>query len=148
MRRVSKPAFQLTWNRNGLMIIDSPRMWTTTSRRRRLLSRPLCAGAQDGDAEFTRSGGPLQRRLRPVRAAADQDGMTSSASPTATWLPAAMVRAAVVHSTAAAPARGRHRAPESESGAPEATEEQQLRVGRHAEPEEQDSLDWLGFTLR
>ena len=74
--------------------------------------------------------------------------MTSSASPTATWLPAAMVRAAVVHPTAAAPARGRHRAPEFEAGAPEATVEQLLREGRHTEPEEQDSLAWLGFALR
>ena len=74
--------------------------------------------------------------------------MTSSASPTATWLPAAMVRAAVVHPTAAAPARGRHRAPEFEAAAPEATVEQLLREGRHAEPEEQDSLAWLGFALR
>jgi len=75
--------------------------------------------------------------------------MTSSASPTATWLPAAMVRAAVVHPTAAAPARGRHRAPEFEAGAQEASEEQLRSAGRHAEPEEQeDSLAWLGFTFR
>ena len=74
--------------------------------------------------------------------------MTSSPSPTATWLPAAMVRAAVVHPSAAAPARGRHRAPEFEAGASEATAEQLLREGRHAEPEELDSLAWLGLTLR
>ncbi|MCA0144198.1 hypothetical protein [Blastococcus sp. LR1] len=73
--------------------------------------------------------------------------MTSSASPTATWLPAAMVRAAVVHSTAAAPARGRHRAPEF--GGPEvATSEELVRPGRHAEPAESDSLAWLGFSFR
>ena len=73
--------------------------------------------------------------------------MTSSASPTATWLPAAMVRAAVVHSPAAAPARGRHRAPEF--GTVEvATQEELVRPGRHAEPEEEDSLVWLGFSFR
>ncbi|NEK87032.1 hypothetical protein GCU60_14910 [Blastococcus saxobsidens] len=72
--------------------------------------------------------------------------MTSSASPNATWLSAAMVRAAVVHPTAAAPARGRHRAPEFETQV--ATQEQLVRPGRHAEPEEEDSLDWLGFRFR
>jgi hypothetical protein len=73
--------------------------------------------------------------------------MTSSVTSTATWLPAAMVRAAVVHPTAAAPARGRHRAPEFGSGTPVAAEEQPIRRGRHAEPEEEDSLAWLGFAL-
>ncbi|MGY1845951.1 MULTISPECIES: hypothetical protein [unclassified Blastococcus] len=74
--------------------------------------------------------------------------MTSGATPTTTWLPAAMVRAAVVHSPAAAPARGRHRAPEFEAPARVPDEEQLLRPGRHAEPEEEDSLAWLGFALR
>ena len=74
--------------------------------------------------------------------------MTSSASPTATWLPAAIARAAVVHPTAAAPARGRHRAPQFEAGAPGAREEHQLGKARHAEPEEQDSLAWLGPAFR
>ncbi|RBY94575.1 hypothetical protein DQ244_04590 [Blastococcus sp. TBT05-19] len=73
--------------------------------------------------------------------------MTSSASPTATWLPAAMVRAAVVHSPAAAPARGRHRAPEFGTDVP-ATADELVRPGRHAEPEEEDSLAWLGFSFR
>jgi hypothetical protein len=74
--------------------------------------------------------------------------MTSSASPSATWLPASMVRAAVVHSSAAAPTRGRHRA--AEFGGPQvvATPEELVRSGRHAEPEESDSLAWLGFSFR
>ena len=74
--------------------------------------------------------------------------MTSSASPTATWLPAAIARAAVVHPTAAAPARGRHRAPGFGAGAPGAKEEHQLGEARHAGFEEQDSLAWLGSGLR
>ncbi|CCG02118.1 hypothetical protein [Blastococcus saxobsidens] len=74
--------------------------------------------------------------------------MTSSATPTTTWLPAAMVRAAVVHSPAAAPARGRHRAPEFGPVERVAGEEQLVRHGRHAEPEEEDSLAWLGFSFR
>ncbi|RZU30607.1 hypothetical protein [Blastococcus saxobsidens] len=74
--------------------------------------------------------------------------MTSSASPNATWLPAAMLRAAVVHPTGAAPARGRHRAPEFGREAHVATQEQLVRPGRHAEPEEEDSLAWLGFSFR
>ena len=73
--------------------------------------------------------------------------MTSSTSRTATWLPAALVRAAVVHSSAAAPARGKHRAPEF-GALLVATEEQLVRPGRHAEPEEEDSLAWLGLTFR
>ncbi|MCF6742702.1 hypothetical protein E9529_00120 [Blastococcus sp. KM273128] len=64
---------------------------------------------------------------------------------TATWLPAALVRAAVVHPAAATPARGRHRAPEP--GTPVPTREGE-RPGRHAEPDEQDSLAWLGSSLR
>ncbi|MDK3258247.1 hypothetical protein [Blastococcus capsensis] len=74
--------------------------------------------------------------------------MTSRATPTTTWPPAAMVRAAVVRSPAAAPARGRHRAPEFGAADRVAGEEQLVRPGRHAEPEEEDSLAWLGFTFR
>lgn len=73
--------------------------------------------------------------------------MISRATPTTTWLPAAMVRAAVVHSPAAAPARSRHRAPEFGAAERVAGEEQLTRPGRHAEPEE-DSLAWLGSTFR
>ncbi|SEL56204.1 hypothetical protein SAMN04515665_114125 [Blastococcus sp. DSM 46786] len=74
--------------------------------------------------------------------------MTSSATSTATWLPAALVRAAVVHPTAAVPARGRHRAREADAPVPVGDGEQPARPGRHVEPEEQDSLAWLGFSLR
>ena len=73
--------------------------------------------------------------------------MTSSASPNATCLPAAMVRAAVVHPTAAAPARGRHRAPEFGAETHVVTQDELVHPGRHAEPEE-DSLAWLGFSFR
>jgi hypothetical protein len=73
--------------------------------------------------------------------------MTSSASPTATWLPAAMVRAAVVHSAAAAPARARHRAPEF-GGAQVARSAEPVGSGRHDEAEESDWLAWLGFSVR
>ncbi|MGY1725230.1 hypothetical protein [Blastococcus sp. SYSU DS0533] len=72
--------------------------------------------------------------------------MTSSATPTATWLPAALVRAAVVH-PAAAPARGRHRAPEPSAPVPAGDGEQRASPARHADPEEQDSLAWLGTAL-
>ena len=92
-------------------------------------------------------GSPL-RTLRFAGATVDHGAMTSSASPTATWLPAAMVRAADVHPAAAAPARGRHRAPESGSETPVATQDELVRPGRHAEPEEEDSLSWLGFSFR
>ncbi|TYP81252.1 hypothetical protein [Blastococcus xanthinilyticus] len=74
--------------------------------------------------------------------------MTTSATRTATWLPAAMARAAVVHSTSTAPARGRHRAPEVRVAVHVAADEELTRRGRHAELEEEDSLAWLGFTLR
>ena len=73
--------------------------------------------------------------------------MTSTTRRTATWRPAAMLRPAVVHSSAAA-CRGRHRAPESGAVDQVGGEEALLRRGRHAEPEEDDSLDWLGFALR
>ncbi len=81
--------------------------------------------------------------------------MTSSA----TWLPAAIARAAVVHAPPAqkVPSTGRHLAPEVPGTVRIATPEDLLRTGRHAEPEwsrdlhdperdEDDSLSWLGFT--
>jgi hypothetical protein len=85
--------------------------------------------------------------------------MTSSAS-SATWLPAAMARAAVVFAPAppAVPSTGRHLAPEMPGQAPRiATPEDLLRRGRHAEPawardlhdprrDDVDAFDWLGFT--
>ncbi|MFD2093629.1 hypothetical protein [Blastococcus deserti] len=82
--------------------------------------------------------------------------MTSSAS-SATWLPTAIVRAAVVTPP---PARwvptGRHRAPDSVSVMDAVATDLDLgRRGRHAEPEwgremfdalrDEDPLDWLGF---
>jgi len=82
--------------------------------------------------------------------------MTSPAS-SATWLPAAITRAAVV---TAAPAQwvptGRHGAPHSGSLSDTVTTDPDLdRRGRHAEPEwtrelfdslrDEDALDWLGF---
>jgi len=85
--------------------------------------------------------------------------MTSSASP-ATWLPAAIMRAAVV---TAPPAQwvppGRHRAPELAATMESVATGQDLqRRGRHAEPEwhrelfdavrDEDPLDWLGFANR
>ncbi|WP_346622299.1 hypothetical protein [Blastococcus montanus] len=74
--------------------------------------------------------------------------MTSPALSGATWLPAAVMRAAVVHSIAAVPARGRHRAPEFGVAARVAGEEQPTRRGRHAEPEEDDFPAWLGLAPR
>jgi len=81
--------------------------------------------------------------------------MTSSAS----WLPAAIARAAVVSTRPAqnVPSTGRHAAPEVPGAVRIATPEDLLRTGRHAEPEwvrdlhdpqrdEVDSLSWLGFT--
>ncbi|TFV65341.1 UNVERIFIED_ORG: hypothetical protein E4P37_10605 [Bacillus sp. AZ43] len=80
--------------------------------------------------------------------------MTSPAS-TATWLPAAIARAAVVTRPPAqqVPTGGRHRAPESVEGVVVAADLD--RPGRHAEPEwsrqwfdalrDEDPLDWLGF---
>ncbi|WP_347059797.1 hypothetical protein ABC795_04935 [Blastococcus sp. HT6-30] len=67
--------------------------------------------------------------------------MTSSATPTTTRPPAAMVRAAAVHSPATAASRGRHRAPELGSEAQVADDEQLHRRGRHAEPEEAEEAD-------
>ena len=74
---------------------------------------------------------PGGQRLRPGYAAADQDGMTSSASPTATWLPAAIARAAVV---TAPPAQNVPR-----SGSPGASEAETLTAMT------EDLFDWLGF---
>ena len=80
--------------------------------------------------------------------------MTSSAS----WLPAAIARAAVVSVRPAqnVPSTGRHAAPEVPGAIRIATPEDLLRTGRHAETEwsrglhdprrdEGDSLAWLGF---
>ena len=81
--------------------------------------------------------------------------MTSSS---ATWLPAAIVRAAVVTPPPAqrVPAVGRHTAPERPGTVPVAAQDELARTGRHAEPEwsrelfdpsrdEIDPLTWLGF---
>jgi hypothetical protein len=84
----------------------------------------------------------------------------SSPAFSATWLPAAIARAAVVsHAAPSDHGGGRHRAPERPER-PETptlmTQEQVMRTGRHAEPEwsreqfdptrdEVDSLSWLGF---
>ncbi len=83
--------------------------------------------------------------------------MTGSAS-SATWLPAAIARAAVVTARPAqnVPGTGRHSAPGIPGSVRIATPEDLLRPGRHAEPEwtrdlhdperdEVDSLSWLGF---
>lgn len=95
-------------------------------------------------------GPALRRGRRP----ADVICMTSSAA----WLPAAIVRAAVVTAPPAqdVPRRGRHSAPEQPGEIRIATPEDLARTGRHAEPEwsrdlhdpkrdEVDSLSWLGF---
>lgn len=80
--------------------------------------------------------------------------MTSSAS----WLPAAIARAAVVSTRPAqnVPSTGRHAAPEMGGTIRIATPDDLMRTGRHAETEwsrglqnptrdEGDSLAWLGF---
>ena len=79
--------------------------------------------------------------------------MTSFAS-TATWLPAAIARAAVF-SPPAPIARSRHAAPEA-PGLVEIVAEGQAGPGRHAEPEwsrgmfdaarDEDPFEWLGFS--
>ncbi len=84
-------------------------------------------------------------------------GMTSFAS-SATWLPTAIVRAAVIKSP---PAQwvptGRHSAPDAGAVMDDvATDCERDRRGRHAEPEwsremfdalrDEDPFDWLGFT--
>ena len=92
--------------------------------------------------------------LRRSGAPADLIPMTSSAS----WLPAAIVRAAVVPAPTAqdVPRRGRHAAPEVPGEIRIATPDDLKRSGRHAETEwgrelhdpkrdEVDSLSWLGF---
>ncbi len=83
--------------------------------------------------------------------------MTSPAS-SATWLPAAIARAAVVIAPPAqhVPRPGRRNAPGVPDAMRVATPEDLARTGRHAEPEwsrdlhdptrdEVDSLSWLGF---
>jgi hypothetical protein len=80
--------------------------------------------------------------------------MTSFASP-ATWLPAAIVRAAVVPPSApGTTVGGRHSAPEA-PGLVEIVTAERTRPGRHAEPEwsrevfdatrDEDPFEWLGF---
>jgi len=84
--------------------------------------------------------------------------MTISAS-SASWLPAAIARAAIVRTTPArdVPRAGRHSAPEVPGIIRIAIPEDLARTGRHAEPEwsrdlhdpqrdEPDPLSWLGFT--
>ena len=84
-------------------------------------------------------------------------GMTSSGFP-ATWLTAAIARAAVVPGFPAqtVPTGGRHTAPEIPGMFSIAAPEEVGRSGRHAEPEwsrelfdperdEIDPLTWLGF---
>jgi hypothetical protein len=82
--------------------------------------------------------------------------MTSSAS-SATWLPAAITRAAVVTVPPAqwVPTGGRHSAPEFAGAAASIAHTDGVQPGRHAEPEwsrewfdalrDEDPLDWLGF---
>jgi hypothetical protein len=81
--------------------------------------------------------------------------MTSSAS-SATRLPAAIARAAVVHPAPPVRTGGRHLAPEAPGRVRIAASEDLTRVGRHTEPEwsrglhdprrdEVDAFDWLGF---
>lgn len=84
-------------------------------------------------------------------------GMTSFAS-SASWLPAAIARAAVVtHAPAQDVPTPRHLAPEVPGTVRIAAPEDFTRTGRHAEPEwsrasfdprrdEIDAFDWLGFT--
>ena len=80
--------------------------------------------------------------------------MTSAAT-SATWLPAAIARAAVLTSPApAVPSGGRHSAPEA-AGRLEIVGVEHARPGRHAEPEwsremfdaarDEDPFEWLGF---
>ena len=78
--------------------------------------------------------------------------MSSSASP-ATWLPAALVRRAVVPPSSHG---GRHLAPEIPGLVRIAAPQDLMRTGRHTESEwsrtlhdprrdETDALEWLGF---
>jgi hypothetical protein len=80
--------------------------------------------------------------------------MTSFASP-ATWLPAALARAAVVPPSLPAVRAGRHSAPEA-PGRLQIVAEDQVDPGRHAEPQwsremfdatrDEDPFEWLGFS--
>jgi hypothetical protein len=83
--------------------------------------------------------------------------MTTASS--ASWLPAALARAAVVSHPPAqvVPTTGRHLAPDVPGVVRIAAPEDLGRRGRHAEPEwsrktfdpvrdEVDAFDWLGFT--
>jgi hypothetical protein len=82
--------------------------------------------------------------------------MSSSAS-SATWLPAALARAAVLPPAPARVSGGRHLAPEPPGLVRIAAPEDLGCSGRHLEPEwsrdlhdplrdEVDALDWLGFS--
>jgi hypothetical protein len=97
------------------------------------------------------------RSVRAGHPPADILGMTSTGS-SASQLPAALARAAVVTPPPAQniPSRGRHLAPDVPGTVRIAAPEDLLRTGRHAEPEwsrdlhdprrdEVDSLSWLGF---
>jgi hypothetical protein len=96
------------------------------------------------------------RELRTDSHLADVPRMTSSAFPVS-WLPAAIVRAAVVTPPAAqsVPTSGRHSAPELEIMQATASGLDRQAPGRHAEPEwsrqvfdalrDEDPFDWLGF---
>jgi hypothetical protein len=93
--------------------------------------------------------------LRTGGPSADLIRMTSTAS----WLPAAITRAAVVSARPAqkVPSTGRHAAPEVPGAVRIATPEDLMRTGRHAETEwsrrrhdlkrdEADPMSWLDFT--
>ena len=81
----------------------------------------------------------------------------SSPASSATWLPLAVARAAVVDAPPAQriPTPGRHAAPVA-PGLMEIVAAEQLRPGRHAESEwsrevfdpkrDEDPFEWLGFT--
>jgi len=82
--------------------------------------------------------------------------MTSSAS-SATWLPAAIARAAVVRPAPTVRPGGRHLAPDVPGMVRIAAPADLTRAGRHLESEwsrelhdprrdEADALDWLGFS--
>jgi hypothetical protein len=82
-------------------------------------------------------------------------GMTSSAS-SATWLPAAIARAAVVSPSGTTRPGGRHLAPDVPGMVRIAAPEDLSHSGRHTEPEwsrslhdprrdEIDAFEWLGF---
>jgi hypothetical protein len=82
-------------------------------------------------------------------------GMTSSAS-SASWLPAAIARAAVVHPAPADRPGGRHLAPDVPGMVRIAAPEDLSRSGRHTESEwsrdlhdprrdPMDAFEWLGF---